>query len=174
MLCTESSSLLAPVHPFGCAGMTRPPSALSSAPHAWSTRDPSPAPLPVSLLSSPRTVYGMMGTMFIQQGSLMERNIPIPFTIYTVYIPSASMALFNTGGCPQRRGQGSMAGSHSFREASGRFEAHPLVCVPTGLTRRTEKVPTGLTHDSSACALSSIQAQGSSGSILLSSHWRPC
>jgi hypothetical protein len=27
----------------------------------------------------------------------MERNIPIPFTNYTVYIPSASMALFNTG-----------------------------------------------------------------------------
>ena len=46
-----------------------------------------------------RTIYAMMGTMFIQQGSMMERNVQLPWTNMSVYIPSATMALFNTGGC---------------------------------------------------------------------------
>lgn len=38
-----------------------------------------------------------MGTMFIQQGSLMDNAVHLPGLNYTINIPSATMALFNTG-----------------------------------------------------------------------------
>lgn len=56
-------------------------------------------PLPLPLFN--RTIYGQMGTMFIQQGSLMDNRIPLPSVFggdgAALYIPSATMALFNTG-----------------------------------------------------------------------------
>jgi hypothetical protein len=39
----------------------------------------------------------MMGTMFIQQGSLMDNRVALPGTGVTLRIPAATMALFNTG-----------------------------------------------------------------------------
>jgi peptide/histidine transporter 3/4 len=44
-----------------------------------------------------RTIYAMMGTMFIQQGSLMDNRVALPGTGITLRIPAATMALFNTG-----------------------------------------------------------------------------
>jgi hypothetical protein len=74
----------------------------------------------------------MMGTMFIQQGSLMERNIPIPFTNYTVYIPSASMALFNTGGCLQGEARGPRRGLTASGRHQGGLRRTPLsACLMT-------------------------------------------
>uniref|UniRef100_A0A383WJ92 Major facilitator superfamily (MFS) profile domain-containing protein n=1 Tax=Tetradesmus obliquus TaxID=3088 RepID=A0A383WJ92_TETOB len=43
------------------------------------------------------TIYAMMGTMFIQQGSLMDNRVSLPGTNVTLRIPAATMALFNTG-----------------------------------------------------------------------------
>jgi hypothetical protein len=39
----------------------------------------------------------MMGTMFIQQGSLMDNRVALPGTGITLRVPAATMALFNTG-----------------------------------------------------------------------------
>lgn len=40
----------------------------------------------------------MMGTMFIQQGTLMDNRVVIPGTGgFVLRIPAATMALFNTG-----------------------------------------------------------------------------
>jgi hypothetical protein len=61
-----------------------------------------------------RTIYAMMGTMFIQQGSMMERNVQLPWTNMSVYIPSATMALFNTGGWPRMVMKGGSIGFGHF------------------------------------------------------------
>lgn len=39
----------------------------------------------------------MMGTMFIQQGTLMDNRVTLPGSSFTLRIPAATMALFNTG-----------------------------------------------------------------------------
>eukprot|EP00878_Enallax_costatus_P010038 GHUV01010477.1.p1 GENE.GHUV01010477.1~~GHUV01010477.1.p1 ORF type:complete len:428 (+),score=155.40 GHUV01010477.1:2685-3968(+) len=43
------------------------------------------------------TIYAMMGTMFIQQGTLMDNRVVIPGSGFVLRIPAATMALFNTG-----------------------------------------------------------------------------
>lgn len=39
----------------------------------------------------------MMGTMFIQQGTLMDNRVAVPGSTFALRVPAATMALFNTG-----------------------------------------------------------------------------
>ena len=48
--------------------------------------------------ASRRTIYTQMGSFFVQQGSLMSRDVPLPDAAGggKLHVPSASMSLFNT------------------------------------------------------------------------------
>eukprot|EP00775_Hariotina_reticulata_P008543 gene8543-8726_t len=43
------------------------------------------------------TIYSMMGTFFIQEGTLMDNAVTLPGSDWVFNIPAATMALFNTG-----------------------------------------------------------------------------